>query len=426
MTGVVRAFKNLFAHIFGQVVTILGTILLPWICLSQWTAGEFGNWVVILAIAQLFMVSDLGFSNALANHVFLDSSRKEDYINKFKAGVRVVGRRLLWSLVFAFLMCSSYELYQGYVYAVHQYGLSTALFLISSAMAMQPIINLFSGLMRAKGRNSKGILLSNFIRLFELLLVAFFISLGNGILFSAVAMFLARVAIVLWLLWKVLPMDWRWHSEYSQDFLPATLNGVGFGFAANIAALNIALHGMVLVVSTGGAALAASFSAARTAARIPGQPVGIVFSSITPELTTLFSTGKFSVFRKVASLMALGALMFSVFSGCIVLYFADWLEKYWLHGKLSLSRPVLILLVFSMIFHVLWQAGAQVLASINMTFKVGFSYLILTLLGILCAFWVSLHYQILGVAVVWLVLEIVMLFVIVNNIRFLIKNNLRG
>jgi O-antigen/teichoic acid export membrane protein len=423
VTGVVRTFKNLFAHLFGQVVTILGTILLPWICLSQWTADEFGAWVVISAIAQLYMVSDLGFSNALANHVFLDSSDRENYLNKFKAGVRVVGVRFFWSLFFIFLMCFFYDFYRCYVDGAHQYSLSISLFLISSAMAMQPVINLFSGVMRAKGENSKGILISNFIRLFELLSVALFVGLGGSVLFAAMILFLVRVSIVVFLLWKMLPTDWSGNLECSRDSLPVALNEVGFGFAANMAALNIALHGMVLVVSTGGAALAASFSAARTAARIPGQPIGIVFSSIAPELTALFSNGKFSEFRKIGVLMALGALVFAIFSGCVVLYFSDWLEMYWLHGKLTLNGPVLVFLVLSMIFHVLWQAGAQVLASINVTFKVGFSYLFLTLVGVFCAFVAHKYYQSLGVAIVWLSLEIVMLFVILNGIRFLMKKN---
>lgn len=422
MINKVNAFKNLFAHVFGQLVTIAGAVLLPWICLAKWSAGDFGYWVVISSISQFFVISDFGLSSAISNYIFLDKlTNQDDIFEKFYFGAKILIKRFFAVLLFIFFICLFYGISLFFENNKNYIELSFSLFFLSSAMAMQPVVNLLSGVMRSRGRNDAGVLISNLIRLFELIAIVFSIWFGTDVLQASFVVFAVRSFLTIYILRRIFLKKSKYIYRANAEILPAELNKVGLGFTANMFALNGSLHGMVLVASLGGGALAASFSAARTAARIPSQPIGIVFSSITPELTTLFSRGNYSEFKKIGVYMALGALVFASVAGGFILYFSDWLEKYWLHGKLVLDRNVLLILVFSMIIHVLWQAGAQVLASINLTFNLGLMYLLSTFFGVLGAFVAWKFYGNFGISLSWLILEIIMLFMVFLNIRFLIK-----
>ncbi|MGR9036541.1 MAG: hypothetical protein ACU83O_08125, partial [Gammaproteobacteria bacterium] len=68
-----RVFKTMSAHGYGQVVTILSTLIIPSVIVAKWGAQGFGYWVTMSALAQFFLMSDLGAATALSNQLCLKS-----------------------------------------------------------------------------------------------------------------------------------------------------------------------------------------------------------------------------------------------------------------------------------------------------------------------------------------------------------------
>ena len=411
-----KIFGNLFAHLFGQVVTVLTTILIPWICLANWSAEDFGYWVVISAISQFFIVADFGVSSAIVNHICMDLTSNWIRVRyHILQGLKLVARRVFFTLVVATTISVLVFISLGTHSASKFSAAVFVLLFLIFATSMQPLNNMYMGYKRAQGKNSVGVFVVNITRFFELLTLSGAVYLGADLLGAAIVFFTTRILCSILILLPLISAR-RDISYFPLEELPTSVDKAGWGFATNFAALNIALHGFVLAASTGGPAIAASFAAARTASRIPSQPVGMAYSSITPELSLLYAQGRHANFWRIALRMSFFSTLFTVAIGFVVYFYSQWLELHWLHGKLVLDKTVLLLLISSMVFHVLWQSGSQILAAINKTFRLGVVYLLLSVISVVLAVTVLSSLGAVGIALAWLILEICMVAVVGFNV----------
>lgn len=424
-----RALRTLSAHLFGQVVTILGVIAIPWVCLGHWSAEEFGVWVIASAVAQFFLVADGGLSGALSNHLCLDQSMtslkaKETIRHTFN----IIVRRIVSSVGVAILVTGiAYALVTIRSPESSQYLVGGFAFLfIAISSAMQPLIGLFCAVMRYRGANGIGIVISNFTRFCELVALAVAVYFGANLFVAALVIASVKIFAVLILMKEALQLkdiDHEGCQRYASNYRSSSdLKRVGYGIASNYLALNLMLHGLVLVASLGGALAAAIFSTTRTVARLPGQPLGIAFLSIGPEITEIYKRKDLSAFRRMSLLMLTGTIIFTIFVGGLSIFLREWLERAWLHGKVSLPADLLFAMVIGMLAHVAWQSASQILSAINQTFKVGITYLVVACAALASAALAQATNGLLGIAVIWGLVELFMCIAVWRHLFRLITD----
>ena len=62
-----RVLRSISAIFAGQMVNIIGNLLLVPLFLSRWSAGIYGEWMALSAVVAYFGVADLGMNSAAAN-----------------------------------------------------------------------------------------------------------------------------------------------------------------------------------------------------------------------------------------------------------------------------------------------------------------------------------------------------------------------
>lgn len=397
-----RAIRTLSAHLFGQGITVLGVVAVPWVCLGHWSVEEFGIWIIASALSQFFFISDGGLSGALANHLCMapNMSAAKARATALQA-FQLIRRRILLSLMVAFVVSISWFAITDFNGSYTHTGLGVIVFFSSAvASALQPLVGLFCADMRYKGMNGKGILISNLGRFLELMTLVGAVYFGAGLLVAAIAVAAIKAVFVTALMSTQFSRsdtaDLNDGNVVQSSLITKELHRAGVGIASNFFALNSLLHGLVLVASMGGPVAAAIFSSSRTVARIPGQPLGVFFLSIGPEITDIYSRRDLHAFRRIALMTLIGSLVFSASIGGLAIFNSAWLEHVWLHDKVRLPFDLLVTMVIGMFAHIAWQCGSQILTAINQTYHVGLNYLGIAGIGLIGAFFAQRGYGLLN------------------------------
>ena len=66
-----NVIKTIFSHGYGQVVTLISSLLFPFLTLKYWGAADYGYWLTISSFTQFWAISDLGSSHSIANQLHL-------------------------------------------------------------------------------------------------------------------------------------------------------------------------------------------------------------------------------------------------------------------------------------------------------------------------------------------------------------------
>jgi len=101
-----RLLRSLSAIFAGQVVNIVGNLLLVPLFLSRWSTGMHGEWMALSSVVAYFGVTDLGMNSAAANAMTAAYARGDLGRYRYVQGSAMafyVGMAFSVSLLFGFL-----------------------------------------------------------------------------------------------------------------------------------------------------------------------------------------------------------------------------------------------------------------------------------------------------------------------------------
>ncbi len=371
-----RVLRTLSAHGYGQAITVMSTIAIPSVAVAKWGAVGFGYWVSLSALAQFFMLSDLGASLALANQLCLKSNRTA---NDAWLLIRAVCRNFTQkiSLATAAIGIISLMVWLYYARVTANAGaaeLAIAFALIALSAALQPAIGVYCAIWRYNGHNEVGIFIANTVRFIEFISIVSVALIGGGIGIVACAAFVTKLISVAIMVYHTPRLVMASGSiayfnrglNSCEELIP--LQKAGYGFMLISLSQQVTLHGPVLLISALlGPIQAAVFSAARTISRLPLQPLTVFMASLNPELTELASHKQYNKLRIVVHKVAFISIGVSFVIGVLVVFYVDFIEKIWLANKLILELNVLVPLSLAASFCVGGQVLNQALSAVNET-----------------------------------------------------------
>jgi O-antigen/teichoic acid export membrane protein len=415
-----RAGKVFISHGYGQLVTVVANFILPPVLLGAYGAELYGYWVIAFSVSQFFLNVDIGVSLALPNYVILLKNEGE-----LKSAAVIEATRLCLSrsiYLALFLATIGFIADSTFNPGVKLTAIYACLVLCLNS-GLNPLLCLYVSIKRLDNKQPFSIVVSNTVRMVEVLVIFVAAKDAASILELAVCILASKLIIVLIINKNLIIELIKQHLKNKNKVFCNRIKiegGIGFTMVAMSNAL--ALHLPVLVIGYRvGPEYAAVYTLSRTLARFPAQIVNIALDSMAPDQTDRYAAGDFLRYRRVALQASLLALIgASIYSGVCFLSL-DKIELIWLHKKEVLDGMVFIGVASAAAISLGSQAVISSLGAINQSMNVASVSVAVQIIGSLIL-WMALGYLSLGIAIwIFFALELILFLCVHVGFRSALK-----
>ena len=377
-----RLLRSLTAIFAGQMLNIVGNLLLVPLFLSRWPTAIYGEWMALSAVVAYFGVTDLGMNSAAANAMTAAYARGDLGRYRYVQGSAMafyVGMAFSASLLFGFV--TAVLPIPAWIGTRHIPPVVAAwvMWLLASRILWQMPAGQLGSIYRSTGNLAATQWFGNLQAIGLLAVTATVLLLHGGVL---------RLA-----LWGAAPMiavtggAWfslrRSHPELLPKLSEARIAGLrellspSLLFGLIMLSMALALQGPVLLVSKalGGAAVALLVTT-RTLANVVRQMVAPVQTALWPELTRLDAVGAEPALRLGHRLLIIGSVALSAaFAGAL------WFEgasvmAVWTRGKLTADVWLLRFFLLAVVLQAPWLTSSLFMMASNRHRRLAHSYFI--------------------------------------------------
>jgi O-antigen/teichoic acid export membrane protein len=372
----------------GQVVNIVGNLLLVPLFLSRWSTGLYGEWMALSAMVTYFSVTDLGMNSAAANAMTAAYARGNLGRYRYLQGSAMafyVGMALSLSLLFGFLAAVlPLPAWIG-IRHIPPTVAAWVTWLLASTVLWQMPAGQIGGIYRSTGNLAATQWIGNLQAIGALAVTATVLLLHGGVLRLALLGAAPMIAVTAGA-WFSLR---RSHPELLPKLSAARVAGLrellspSLLFGLIMLSMALALQGPVLLVSRvlGGTAVALLVTT-RTLSYIIKQVVGPVQSALWPELTRLDAVGAESALRLGHRLLMSASVGLSAaFVGALWFEGASVLAV-WTRGKLTPDVWLLRFFLLAILLQVPWLTSSIFMIAINRHRRLARYYLISAVLAL--------------------------------------------
>ncbi len=348
-SGPRRFVRGIGASTIMLGLSYLSNFLLVPIILHAWGPTGYGLWVTLFAAVSYLALLDLGGQTYVQN-ILATSYAREDHAEFRRALSQGVATYLwlgagcfaLWSIVVAWAWfwpppllgrtLSTTELVVLLILAANQ-------FLISIPFGI------FGTSYRATGRFTRAAMLGNVnkIMLFGLS-VAVLLGAGGPELLAAAYLAVGAISLViLWLdsrrfLPDAWPLDLSWKTARSGF---AALKGSFFNWLVTLSNMVNQQTPLLILAKFAPTHLVALFATHRMIANLAAYAPGIVTGPILPELSYLWSLGKFEAFRRLIVRAVAVMILATGLVALVVFFLAPFFFVRWTAGHVPLDAWLL-------------------------------------------------------------------------------------
>jgi O-antigen/teichoic acid export membrane protein len=403
--------------------SVIQLIQVP-VFLHFWSVPLYGEWMIVNSIPAYLSFSNAGFGTVAGNEMTMMVARDD-----LESALRVF--QSCWWLIAA--LCTAFiALLSGVLYflparyflrftAISSSDIKWIIFYLGVSVLLGQLEQLLQSAYRCIGRYPFGSLVKTIMSLgaFAGMIVA--VILGSGPRVTALVFSVANVAGTLLLCILVrrdipwIRYGWR-HARLGEirKLVRPAIAFMGFPIGN---ALN--LQGTLLAVGYAlGPVAVVTFSTARTVSRVALQMVQMINSTFEPEMTIAFGSHNYNLTRTLLRRACQLALIFAIVVVIIMMSFGPWFLTHWTGGRVPPSRPLLTILLLSVISYSLWSTGSTLMTSTNQHQRLAAYYMFGTGLTCVLCFVLAHYYGLYGAAASLLVSEIVMnLYVIPACLR---------
>jgi len=281
------------------------------------------------------------------------------------------------------------------------------------ALALGVLLSLFGGLTetvyRSTGRYATGVVLGNLVRLAEWLGAMLGLMLVGSFAAIALSALAARLVVTIFTVWLSARGNngLKWGLGAAQKSEIIALFKPAVSFMTFPLANALSFQGVTLLVGVlFGPTLVAVFNTYRTIARISVQMTAMFSFSLWPEFSRLFGHGGMeaveSIFRRSAVFGFFQAIGLSV----VVYFISPWLLDIWTHGHIRFISDLMLLMLIYAAIGGAWHVPRGLLMAVNQPARVAQWSLLVGVLVIVLAWWLSRYWQLNGVAIAMLISEL--------------------
>lgn len=357
-----------------------GQLALTPVLLHFWGNELYAQWLILYAIPAYFALSDAGIANSFGNAlaIAVEQKRHADAVRMARAVW--FWQLVFWSVVFAALLVGLAVFPLREWMAVPEMSVTTFA-TVSVVLALYALGSLLGGfytaLFRAGGEYARLVQLLGHLRVVEVVAHAAVAIAGGGLIAAAVTLLTTRVVFYAWchtqrerLLPGVTQPGPRAWSEF-RALLPT---GLGFmAFPIGNALIN--QGAVILLKHLAGPGDVVMLNAGRQIARLFLNGVGILFSSIHPEISVAYAKGDLARVARLQAQALTPVLWASPFFIAGMAAFAPWAIALWTQGKVAVGAGLAAALALESCAAGLGNAAMLVAWAINRLRELWMSYL---------------------------------------------------
>lgn len=423
-----RIVKGVAANGFGQIVTLMTSLITVPLAYRFWGASLYGEWLLLSAIPVYLTMSDLSFGTTAGSEMTMLVARGETHkaLKVFQSAWILVTVVSVFIAALMLILVHVVDLRSALHLSIlsNQEGMAImTVLLLSVCLAQQG--GLTDAIFKCSDRFAQGLFYSNLMRFFEL--IGFIVVLVAGgdpwnfALVSLIPRVFYYLAVFAYLRKKVPWIYLGWSHAEMKILKPMvgpaiTFNAFNLGYATGLQGI------LVLIGNRVSPAAVALFNPLRTLTRILVQMASMVSITIWPELSKAVGASDFELARRIhrrASQLTFWAILPAQI-GLLVL--GPWLFKLWIGQSLSDYR-VLFALVVSTLFTGIWTISSAVPMSMNRHQSSAIWFLASSLVSLgLAALWVG-PMGAFGAALAIIVGEVMMMVFVVRRALQLLEDN---
>jgi O-antigen/teichoic acid export membrane protein len=381
-----RFSQSVGANAFGQVVTSATQLIQVPLFLHYWGKSYYGEWLVLGSFPALMSLADAGLGTVAANeaamlsgaHKFAEA--QQQITVSWSMQVRLLGAMAVLIPLIFWVFSPAYWLNLGIISKPDAWISAT---LMGWGVLLAIPWSLLLGMYRAEGRNARGTMVLNFIRIVGLLATVGALWCGARVVGLAAVGCLTQSACFTWLIWdsqrhsrlrlRIGQFQWR---EFKRQLAPA------FGFQLFPIGNALYFQGQTLLVNYSlGAQQVVVFNTLRTLTRVVAQIAGMIKHSAWPEFSLLRNHPDPSRLRRFATLTAGLCGGVAGAAALAIVLFGPLILTYWTHGQVEAGRSLIAFFVLPAILNALWAVPAGLLQSTNSHMPLAWAYLGSCLLG---------------------------------------------
>lgn len=424
----VRIVHNLGANALAQGINVLGQLLTVPIFLYFWGKELYGEWLLLSTIPAYFAMNDVGFANTGATEmtVLVARNERDAALEVFQSIWMLIS---VSSLVFltglaAFLMWAPVEDWLNITLLSHR-GVVLITLLLLCQVAVSQQTGLIQAGFRCEGATALGVNWSNVVRLVELLMTAGMIAGGGKPLGVAGAVLVIRLAGAAFMrahLYRIAP--WlsfgRRHARFAQI---RALAGPAFAFMAFPLGYALKNQGIVIVIGRFlGPVAVVVFTTARTLTNAAFQLMGIIHSSVWPEMSAAFGAGDLYLAKGLHRHSCRVSFWLSLGAAAGLFFLGDRIYRLWIHGKVEFHLPLFYTLLMVIVANSLWYTSSMVPMAINRHQRTALWFLVGTGMSLVLATWMLPRFGLAGAGSALLVIDVVMLLHVLPNSLALVQD----
>jgi O-antigen/teichoic acid export membrane protein len=377
-----RLLRSISAILAGQLLNVVGNLLLVPLFLSLWSTGVYGEWMALSAVVAYFGVTDLGMNSAAGNVMTAAYARGDLGRYRHVQGSAIafyVGMALSVSLL-AGLMVALLPIpaWIG-IRRIPPVVAAWVTWILASRLLWQMPAAQLGSIYRTTGNLAATQWFGNLQSIGLLAVTASVLLLHGGVLplaFWGAAPMIA-VTTAAWFSLR------RSHPELLPELSGVSIGGLrellnpSLQFGLIMLSMALTLQGPVILVSMGlGGTAVALLVTTRTLANVVKQMVAPIQVALWPELTRLDAVGAESTLRLAHRLLLLGSVALSAaFAGAL------WFEgasvmAVWTRGKLPVDIQLLRLFLLAVVLQSPWFASSLFMMASNRHRRLAHSYFI--------------------------------------------------
>lgn len=367
-----RILRGTGAGVIGQLLNIVGRLLLVPLFLAAWGAPAYGEWLMLSSAAAWLALGDLGGQVYFVNRLTAEWARNSpsEFERTLSTGLLLflLVPAGLFALFALFALVAPLGQWMGLVITPPEVVTSVLLLLALQIVVALPQ-GLVLGIYRATGAQATGIMLGNAILGLQLAANGAVLLSGGGLVEIAVVQFLPTVIVAAWAVYDLrtrLPgirlfSPALFDAQLARESFQPSLHFLGIQFAQAVV-----IQGSVLVIGrTLGTIEVAIFSTIRTLVNLAKQILGLLSHSAWPEFTRLGETRErvrlsmlFQTVLRVSMLAAVAYMAVMEVAGQEIM-------SLWLGGRLPYDATIVRMFSVYILLSVFWTLVGNVLMATN-------------------------------------------------------------
>lgn len=404
-----KSIKNFSAGLLVKLATLFSQLLLVPIFLKTLGVQTYGEWLIITAIPNYLLLSDLGLTVTITNEICRLNTLNEKV--RAQALFKSTNSLLLFIgtiLVTAFIVFAFFFNVAGLLKLTHiterKAEAIVLIYLINIVCTL--LFNFNLGQFKAEDKFYKYEFFNSILFYVDFLLTAAILILKLDLYFIPLTLIVNRT-----IMFFVVKRNLSQYKHYSYGFsgnlglakkmIPTSLSytmftlGYAFFLQGNTFLIGIKLGSSQVVI----------FNTVRTLVNSIKAFVGILYLPSMPEFTILITKNQ----RKEA-LLKLKRLLVIVFVGAIFLasvvyLFQHLIFKLWVGNKFIYTQLFLLTMLLSIIFQTLWNAESMVPMSVNRNKQLAL-FPILGLVNLFVQYFILQTYGLTGASIALLIMDI--------------------